>query len=274
MSTIEAAAATLPAQAQANGGQLLFVIPAFNEEDNLPTLFADLAGVAGLLDARSRIFIVDDGSTDATPAVVRGYEGPLPIELVRLEQNQGPGAAFRHGFESALACAEPGALVVTLESDATSDLGALRSMLDEVERGADVVLADWRMTGVAFHRRLLSAAAGWVVRHGLGLQATTVSSFFRVYRAATLEAATRRFGDHLIRERGFACKAELLGKLSTIGARIVEVPVPLDWSRRSGESKMPVVRTMLCYWRMLFRQRVGYQREGYDEPAPEGALSA
>lgn len=239
--------------------QLLFVIPAFNEEDNLPNLFADLLQTSPLLGAGSRIFIVDDGSADATPSLVEGYDGPLPVELVRLDVNQGPGAAFRTGFDSALGCAAPDALVVTLEADTTSDLGALPQMLAEVQRGADVVLADWRMVGVSLHRRLLSAAAGWVVRHALGLEATTVSSFFRVYRASTLQEASRRYGDRLIRERGFACKAELLGKLSAMGARIVEVPVSLDWTRRNGESKMPVLRTMLAYWRMLFRQREAHE---------------
>ena len=182
---------------------------------------------------------------------------------MRLEVNQGPGAAFRTGFDAALEHAEPDALIVTLEADTTSDLGALPQMLDEVHRGADVVLADWQMVGVSAHRRLLSAGAGWVVRKGLGLEATTVSSFFRVYRASTLREASRRYGEHLIRERGFACKAELLAKLASMGARIVEVPVSLDWSRRNGESKMPVFKTMLAYWRMLFRER-----SGAPEPVP------
>lgn len=252
--------------------QLLFVIPAFNEEENLPTLFADLAQTSDLLGVGSRIFIVDDGSADATSSLVESYSGPLPVELVRLEVNQGPGAAFRTGFVSALGCAEPDALIVTLEADTTSDLGALPQMLDEVRHGADVVLADWRMVGVSAHRRLLSAAAGWVVRHSLGLEATTVSSFFRVYRASTLQDASNRYGERLIRERGFACKAELLAKLAAMNARIVEVPVALDWSKRNGESKMPVFKTMLAYWRMLFRER-----SAAPEPipaAPEGALGA
>jgi dolichol-phosphate mannosyltransferase len=242
--------------------QLLFVIPAYNEEGNLPTLFADLLQTSPLLGDGSRIFIVDDGSADETPALVRSYDGPLPIELVRLEQNQGPGAAFRSGFAAALEQAEPDALIVTMEADATSDLGALPTMLEEISRGADVVLADWRMVGVSAHRRLLSAGAGWVVRKGLGLEATTVSSFFRVYRASTLREASSRYGERLIRERGFACKAELLAKLSAMQARIVEVPVALDWSRRNGESKMPVLKTMLAYWRMLARER------GAGEPVP------
>lgn len=258
--------------ARAEPPQLLFVIPAYNEQENLPTLFGDLLQTTELLGSGSRIFIVDDGSADETPAIVRDYDGPLPVELVRLEQNQGPGAAFRTGFDAALRCAAPDALVVTLEADTTSDLAALPEMLDEIRRGADVVLADWRMVGVSAHRRLLSAAAGWVVRHGLGLQASTVSSFFRVYRASTLNEASRRYGERLIRERGFACKAELLAKLTAMNARIVEVPVSLDWSRRNGESKMPVVKTMLAYWRMLFRERAAAP-----EPIPaatEGALGA
>jgi dolichol-phosphate mannosyltransferase len=266
---------SMPAAAEprtAEPWQLLFVIPAFNEQDNLPTLFEDLLQTTRLLGEGSRIFIVDDGSIDETPDLVRAYDGPLPVELVQLPENQGPGAAFREGFHSALACASPDALIVTLEADTTSDLGALPQMLDEVERGADVVLADWRMVGVSAHRRLLSAAAGWVVRQGLGLEATTVSSFFRVYRASTLRDASARYGDRLIRERGFACKAELLAKLSAMSARIVEVPVSLDWTRRNGESKMPVFKTMLAYWRMLFRQR-----GDAPEPIPaasEGVLGA
>ncbi len=252
--TIEAARAVRQ-RAKAEEPQLLLIIPAFNEEENVPGLLRDLEAALTRLPAGSRVFIVDDGSTDATPELVRGYGGPLPVELVRLDQNAGPGAAFRAGFSAALAVAAPDALVVTLEADTTCDLEALPAMLEAVGAGADVVLADWTMVNVALHRRLLSAGAGWVVRKSLGLEAKTVSSFFRVYRAATLREAVRRHGDALIREAGFACKAELLGKLSAMGATIAEVPVALDWSRRSGKSKMPVLRTMLAYWRMLFRQR-------------------
>ena len=100
-------AAAAPHTAQAEPAQLLFVIPAFNEQENLPTLFDDLLQTTRLLGAGSRIFIVDDGSVDKTPDLVRAYDGPLPVELVRLPENQGPGAAFREGFNSALACADP-----------------------------------------------------------------------------------------------------------------------------------------------------------------------
>jgi dolichol-phosphate mannosyltransferase len=233
----------------------VFVIPAFNEEDNLPRLFFDLEARPHLFPVGSCVIVVDDGSADGTPALVEAYSGPLPVQLVRLPENQGPGAAFRAGFAAALEHAEDEAFIVTLEADTTGDIDSLPAMLERAAAGAELVLAQWRMVNVSLKRRLLSAGAGFVVRHALGLQAHTVSSFYRVYRAGSLRAASDRYGEDLIREPGFACKAEILAKLIHLGARVEEVPVDLDCGKRVGKSKMPIFRTFAAYWRMMARQR-------------------
>ncbi len=99
-----------------------------------------------------------------------------------------------------------GRLIVTLEADTTSDLDALEGMLERARDGADVVLASHHAAGelvnVGAHRRFLSRAASYAIRRTAGLDASTVSSFFRVYRASVLRAAYERHGDDLIRERG------------------------------------------------------------------------
>jgi dolichol-phosphate mannosyltransferase len=238
---------------------LLFVIPAYNEEANIERLFEDLESHTEITGAAARIVIVDDGSADATPRLVEQYGGELPIELLRFERNQGPGAAFRAGFESVLADAPADALVVTMEADTTGDLDALPRMLARASSDADVVLADWRMQNVAAHRKLLSRGRRLRRPQDARARREDVSSFFRVYRASVLQGAFVRYGDDLIREPGFACKAEILANLASMRVRIVEEPVNLDWSRREGESKMPVLRTMLAYWRMLARQRTAAQ---------------
>ena len=246
----EGATGTAPATAPC-----VFVVPAYNEEENILRLLDDFAARPDLFTPGSRVIVVDDGSVDSTAELVAGYHGPVDVQLVSLGQNQGPGAAFRAGFAAALADCPDDARIVTLEADTTSDLDALPEMLRHVDEGADLVLASWKMIDVSRRRRLLSAGAGYVVRRMLGLEATTVSSFYRVYRSSALRAASERYGDRLIEERGFACKAELLAKLAAMHVSVTEVTVALDWSRRQGKSKMPVARTMLAYWRMMFRQR-------------------
>lgn len=233
----------------------LFVVPAYNEEANLPRLFADLESRPELFPVGSRLLIVDDGSQDDTAAIVDRYQGPLPAEVIRLGHNQGPGAAFRAGFAVALDSCNGEALVVTLEADTTSDLDALPEMIRCAYTGAELVLASWVMVNVSRFRRTLSGGAALVINRILGVDAKTVSSFYRVYRASTLRAAAARYGDALIREPGFACKAELLSKLSSMAVRIEEVDVSLDSSRRVGDSKMPVLKTIFHYWRLMARQR-------------------
>ena len=204
--------------------------------------------------------MVDDGSDDESVRLLRRYRGVLPVEVLALPQNAGPGNAFRVGFSDALARCSQDALIVTLEADTTSDLDTLPAMLASADKGADLVLASvhggGQMLNVALTRRILSAAAGFVVRHALGLDARTVSSFFRVYRAEILRAGFRRYGNDLIQEPGFACKAELLAKLSALGARVEEIPVDLDATRRIGPSKMPIFQTLKGYWRLTVRQRI------------------
>ena len=238
----------------------VFVIPAFNEEANVPRLLADLESRPELWQD-GRVLLVDDGSSDDTVAVARSHDGALPVDVLEQVRNQGPGRAFDRGFREALALAEEGdGLIVTMESDTTSDLDALEGMIATARQGADVVLASHHDGGelqnVSRHRRFLSRAASSAIRRSGGLDARTVSSFFRVYRADVLARGYAEYGDGFIRERGFACKAEILMKLTRLGITVAEVPVVLDWSRREGESKMKVLPTMGGYARLMARQAV------------------
>jgi len=235
----------------------VFVIPAFNEEENLPRLLHDLEE-RPMLWAGGHVILVDDGSSDGTVAVAQAYDGPVPLILVRQIRNQGAGRAFDRGFRFALELCDDDDLVVTLESDTTSDLDALEAMLQEARGGADVVLASVHAGGEMVNagklRESLSRAASTAVRVTAGIDARTVSSFFRVYRAGILRAAYTRHGDAFIREGGFACKAEILGKLSRMDASVAEVPVDLDASKRIGDSKLKVLPTMAGYTRLMARQ--------------------
>jgi glycosyltransferase involved in cell wall biosynthesis len=245
----------------------IFVIPAYNEAANVPRLLDDLRARPWLLAGGGRVILVDDGSSDGTADVAEAHAGELPLEVLRQVPNRGAGRAFDRGFRRALELCGDSAddVIVTLESDTTSDLDALDEMFQAAVH-AELVLASvhagGEMTNVGAHRRFLSRSAAGVIRASAGLDARTVSSFFRVYRASVLRRGYESYGERFIRESGFACKAEILMKLTRLGISVSEVPVHLDASRREGESKLRVLPTMAGYARLTARQFARRARVG------------
>ncbi len=238
-----------------------FVIPAYNEVENIPRLLADLAPVARELGAR--VIVVDDGSTDGTGEMVRRHARDLHLAIVTHSVNRGLGTAINTGIRAALGEASDDDAIVTLEADTTSDLSDLPRMLAEFDAGADVVLASvyapgGKIVGVAGWRLLASKAVSNSFRVLGGLREIhTLSSLYRVYRAGTLRRAADTYGYLLVREPGFAANVELLLKLYNAGAKVAEVPTVNDWRTRKGQSKMQLKPTVVAYMRLMAAHLVG-----------------
>jgi dolichol-phosphate mannosyltransferase len=238
-----------------------FVIPAFNERENIPNLMADLTPRATALGAR--IIFVDDGSTDGTSDVIEEHRDGLHLAIVRHKVNRGLGTAINSGLRAALGEAEDDDAIVTLEADNTSDLDDLPRMLEKFEQGYDIVLASvyapgGRIIGVAPWRLSASKAVSNAFRYAGGLKDVhTLSSLYRVYRAGTLRRAADTYGYLLVREPGFAANVELLLKLYNAGASVAEVATVNDWSRRLGSSKMNLRPTVMAYGRLMAAHLVG-----------------
>ena len=250
-----------------------FVIPAYNEAENIPNLMADLAPRARELGAR--IIFVDDGSKDGTYEAIQEHRDGLHLAVVRHPVNRGLGTAINSGLRAALGESQDGDAIVTLEADNTSDLDDLPAMLGKFNQGADVVLASvyapgGRIVGVEPWRLVASKAVSNTFRYAGGLKDIhTLSSLYRVYRAGTLRRAAETYGWLLVREPGFAANVELLLKLYNAGAKVAEVPTVNDWSRRLGVSKMNLKPTVMAYGRLMAAQIVGRI-----QPPPMSPLSA
>jgi dolichol-phosphate mannosyltransferase len=250
-----------------------FVIPAFNEAENIPNLMADLGPRARELGAR--IIFVDDGSSDGTCEAIQDHRDGLHLAVVRHQVNRGLGTAINSGLRAALGESQDGDAIVTLEADNTSDLDDLPAMLARFNQGADVVLASvyapgGRILGVAPWRLAASKAVSNTFRYAGGLKEIhTLSSLYRIYRAGTLRRAAETYGWLLVREPGFAANVELLLKLYNAGAKVAEVPTVNDWSRRLGVSKMNLKPTVMAYGRLMAAQMVGRI-----QPPPMSPLSA
>jgi dolichol-phosphate mannosyltransferase len=240
---------------------LHFVVPAYNEEQNIGSLLESLSRRLAAQDSPYRIVVVDDGSVDRTVAIVRDYAAKMPIQLVPHETNKGPGKAFDTGFRAVLHDAADGDLIITQEADNTSDPAILGPMIREAQQDAEVVLASCYapgggIEGTTFTRKFLSSGANLMLRIVFPIGIHTYSSFYRVYRVAVLRKAYALYGDNLITEPGFVSMVELLIKLGRMGVRFKEVPMVLRCQARRDQSKMKVFKTIRGYLRLMARLRL------------------
>jgi dolichol-phosphate mannosyltransferase len=232
---------------------IYFIIPAYNEAENLPELLSSLANWSESRKERCHLIVVDDGSRDGTPEIARAFRR-LPVTLVRHEVNRGVHEVFRSGFQawSEFRCGIDD-LVATLEADNTSSLAILDEMIDRARRSDDLVLASCyapggEVVGTNFLRVTLSSCANLILRCTPGMPSVcTFSSFYRVYRAPILAHAMRAYGSRFVEEEGFVCVVEILLKFGLLNTTISEVPLRLDGRRRKGASKMKILRTIHGY---------------------------
>jgi GT2 family glycosyltransferase len=101
------------------------IIPAFNSSAYLDQA---LASVAGQTVPPHTVVVADDCSSDDTVERARRWQGRLPVEVVRLERNQGPGIARHRAIQASSA-----PLLAMLDAD-------------------DLILPDHLETMVAAHR--------------------------------------------------------------------------------------------------------------------------
>jgi len=105
------------------------------------------------------LILIDDGSTDETPAIVASYLPDGRIRHRRLPQNQGLGAALNTALDMARA-----PYIAYLPSDDVYYADHLQSLLDCLEANPQAVLA---FSGVRYHYNRLSNGRIPLPRHSL-----------------------------------------------------------------------------------------------------------
>lgn len=116
--------------------KLSVVIPVYNEEQVLPTLFARLYPALDALGIRYECVFVDDGSRDRSVALLRGQFERRPHEtrVVLFHANFGQHSAIMAGLAYAR-----GEYVVTLDADLQNPPEEIGKLLAKLEEGYDYV---------------------------------------------------------------------------------------------------------------------------------------
>jgi dolichol-phosphate mannosyltransferase len=134
------------------------VVPVFNEAETLPELYRRMCAVMGGLDGTCELILVNDGSHDATPQLLRALQtADARVRVLEFSRNFGHQMAITAGLDYA-----GGSAVVVIDADLQDPPEAIPQLVAEWQRGAQVVFAvrakrlgeSWlkRSTAAAFYR--------------------------------------------------------------------------------------------------------------------------
>lgn len=212
------------------------VVPCYNEEAALPEtarrlslLLEDIQN-KGKIGADSRVYFVDDGSSDATWQIICGLSETYPfVRGMKLSRNQGHQSALLAGLMHAR-----GDCLISIDADLQDDLAAIESMLDAYAAGADIVYGVRKSRkSDAFFKRW---TAEWYYRilAAMGVEVVFNHADYRLMSRRSVDAL-REFGEVNLFLRG------IIPKLGFNTATVY-----YDRSERiAGESKYPL-RKMLA----------------------------
>ncbi|MGY2488790.1 glycosyltransferase family 2 protein [Cupriavidus sp. CP313] len=202
------------------------LVPVYNHERAIGAM------VDAILTHPVPCLLVDDGSNAACAAVLRElaarHDGRTEgrVTLVRLEHNQGKGAAVTAGFEAAWRAGYTHALQI--DADGQHDAGCIPAFLDMAQRHPAAMVCGNPVYDASVPRgRLIGRYLThvWVWVHTLSFAVRDSMCGLRVYPLADVVPLTRaaRIGPRM------EFDIEILVRLVWRGVRIINIPTPVTY---------------------------------------------
>jgi glycosyltransferase involved in cell wall biosynthesis len=225
--------------------RVAFIVPAYNEAGTILEVLKRLDD----LELEKQIVIVDDGSTDDTPAIVDQWgEGRDDVSIVH-QANRGKGAAIRAGI--AYVDAE---IVVIQDADMEYDPADVPALIEPIRNGVADVVYGSRLTGGKPQRaylfwhlvgnRFLSLLTGVLYNTTL----SDMETGYKVFRAEVLKSLK-------LREDSFGIEPEITAKVCKRHLRVYELPIAY-YGRTYAEGKKITWRDGVRAIWVLLRVRV------------------
>jgi len=116
---------------------ITLVIPAYNEQSVLPSLFGRLKDSLKDIDDSFEVILIDDGSTDNTWDIIADYNNKYPyIKGIRLSRNFGHQAALSAGLKYVT-----GDAAIVMDADLQDPPEILKAFINKWKEGYEVVYA-------------------------------------------------------------------------------------------------------------------------------------
>ena len=212
-----------------------FIIPAYNESERLTVSLPKVFDYIRERQLHAEVIVVNDGSTDDTAEVTRGFVRRYPeIQLLENPGNRGKGYSVRNGMLHAR-----GDVLLFTDADLSSPIYEATKLFAALEQGADVAIgsrwlqSDLQTERQPWHRQLYGRLFNLGLRMVLGLKYRDTQCGFKAFKRA---AAQTVFSRQRIERWGF--DPELLFLADKFKLHTVEVPV--EWAHDHRSKISPV----------------------------------
>lgn len=214
--------------------ELLIVIPAYNEEENIENVVTFIREKYSQYD----YIVVNDGSKDHTADICRknGYE------LLNLPVNLGLAGAFQAGLKYAYA--KGYSYAIQFDADGQHRPEFIEPMLNRIKEGYDIVIGS----------RFVDERKGKSLRMVGSKMLTVAIKMTTGSRVADPTSGMRMFSKNMIREfaqnLNYGPEPDTVSYLLKNGAKISEVKVRMD-ERQAGESYLNLTNSCKYMIKML-----------------------
>lgn len=214
--------------------ELLIVIPAYNEEENIESVVTYIVKNYPQYD----YVVVNDGSKDRTAEICRekGYE------LIDLPVNLGLAGAFQTGLKYAY---EKGyAYAIQFDADGQHRPEFIQSMLNRIKEGYDIVIGS-RFVNYKKNRSMRMLGSRMItvaIKMTTGVRVSDPTSGMRMFSRSMI----KEFAQNL----NYGPEPDTVSYLLKNGAKISEVQVEMD-ERQFGESYLNVMGSAKYMIKML-----------------------
>jgi len=189
------------------------VIPAYNEEENLPSTVDRVSEKLDEIGVTFEIIIVNDGSTDRTLAIAeRLAEADGRVRLINHLENVGPGSGVFTGIQAA-----DGEFVIFIPADLALEPDDLKKYID-ASKGCDLVVgirSDRR--DYSLMRKVVSYVNIFLIKLLFRMKERQFN-YIHMYRTSMLNRIN-------IESRGVFITAEIMIKARDLGYRLQEVDI-------------------------------------------------
>jgi glycosyltransferase involved in cell wall biosynthesis len=195
---------------------LSLIVPVYNEEPNLREVVKMFMKSPCPID-REWIFI-DDCSKDKSFEILKDLQKEYEIQLIRLEKNEGKGAAIQNGISLA-----KGDYILIQDADFEYDPNDIPMLLEPLLSGkADVVFGSrFKKSAFQVHRtyhyfvnRFLTILSNFFS----GIYLTDMETCYKIFRAELLQSMN-------LKSKRFGFEVEVTAYLAKTRARIYELPI-------------------------------------------------